>query len=90
MKNATIQLTLPDLERTVPLPMKNFALQAFPDASISVTETPEGWAITLATPKLSAVLVTDRGPLKFYASLDTAARQLAQMGIRTFLVRGKP
>lgn len=89
MRNATIQMSLPDLERTIPLSLKNFALQAIPDGSISINDTPEGWAVTLAKPNLSAVLVTDRGTIKFYASLDTAIRQLSQIGLSTFLVRTK-
>lgn len=87
MKNSTVQLCLPDLNRTIPMNLKNLALQAIPDGSITIIDTPDGWVVTMAKPNLSVVLATDRGPLRFYASLDTAVRQLADAGISMMLIR---
>ena len=89
MKNATKQFHLPNLERTIPLTLQNLALQAFPDGSITVIETPEGWCVTLAKAEFSAVLITDRKTMKFYASLDTAVRQLEKIGITSMLIRSQ-
>lgn len=87
MKNTIKEFYLPNLERTIPLTLQNLALQAFPDGSIAVIESEEGWCVTLAKENLSAVLVTDRKAMKFYASLDTAIRQLEKLGVGAMLVK---
>lgn len=89
MTNTTKTYHLPDLNKALPLTLQNLALQAFPDGSIAVMESEEGWCVALARPELTAILVTDRKSIKYYASLDTAIRQLEKIGITSMIVRPK-
>jgi hypothetical protein len=87
MKNESFQMRLPDFDRCIGMTMKNLALQAIPDGSITLFEGRGGWMVGLGKANLSAVLTTDRGEVKQYASLDTAAKQLKAAGINGFFVK---
>lgn len=87
MPAESFSLLKPNLEKSFPFTWQNFLKVAYPDATIWAINTGDGWLLTLAKTDMSAILITERGAIKFYSKLETAIEQLSRAGFNQVMTQ---